>query len=161
MSRRQLCFEYELYESAAALPAADKMLLEKAKSVTGTAYAPYSNFRVGAAAVLDNGDIVTATNQENASYPVGICAERTLLSAVSATHPGRRVVSIAISYSSEGKNDVPISPCGLCRQTLVEYEHRFGQPIRLILGGKTGPVYTIASCALLLPFGFTASDLHR
>ena len=158
---QQFSFDYACFASASELDPADKALLEKARAITAAAYAPYSNFKVGAAAVLDDGRIVTATNQENASYPVGICAERTLLSAESAMHANKRILTLAISYASEGKNDRPISPCGLCRQSLAEYEQRSQQPIRLLLGGQTGAVYIIPDCVSLLPLGFSGEDLNR
>lgn len=158
--KQQFSFAYTVYDSAEELPAADKSLLEKARAATGDAYAPYSRFNVAAAARLNDGSLVTATNQENASYPVGICAERTLLSAVSALYPGQKIDTIALSYASGENTDRPVSPCGLCRQTLVEYEERFSQPIRLVLGGQTGPVYVIPSCADLLPLRFTAAYLN-
>lgn len=158
--KQQFSFAYTVYDSAEELPAADKSLLEKAREATGDAYAPYSRFKVAAAARLSDGSLVTATNQENASYPVGICAERTLLSAVSALYTGRKIDTIAVSYAGGGNDNRPVSPCGLCRQTLVEYEERFLQPIRLVLGGQAGPVYVISSCADLLPLRFTAAHLN-
>ena len=92
--------------------------------MTEQAYAPYSNFHVGAVAKLENGEIVAGTNQENASYPVGICAERVLLGSAATLHPDVAIESIAISYNSEKvKSDHPISPCGMCRQSLLEYEN--------------------------------------
>ncbi len=130
-------FSYQVFESAAELPAAYRTLLEKAKAITGNAYAPYSQFFVGAAALLANGEVITATNQENASSPVGICAERVLLSAISAVQAGTPVNAIAISYSNQktGISKQPVFPCGICRQSLLEYQLRQQQPITLVLGG--------------------------
>lgn len=153
-------FSYEEFASIDELPSADALLLKRAQEVTRHAYAPYSNFRVGAAARLDNGEIITGTNQENASFPAGICAERTLLSAAASFFPGVGVETLAVSYVNEsGPSDRPISPCGICRQSLQEAEQRSGRPIRLILGGQTGKVYVIAAAGQLLPFAFTSEEL--
>ena len=153
-------FSYEVYASPEELTPADAALLKKAKEVTAQAYAPYSRFRVGAAAILDNGELVTGTNQENASYPAGICAERVLMSTAASLYPGIPIDTLAISYYNEnGPSDNPISPCGICRQSLQEFEQRTGKPIRLILGGGKEPVYIIPQSSLLLPFAFTADEL--
>lgn len=153
-------FPYEIYDSADELDPADAALLKKAKEVTAQAYAPYSRFRVGAAAKLDNGEVITGTNQENASYPAGICAERVLISTASSLYPGIPIDTLAVSYHNEnGPSDNPISPCGICRQSLQESEQRMGKPIRLILGGESGPVYIIPQSSLLLPFAFSADEL--
>lgn len=160
MQHKEYRFTYEEYTSDAELETADQHLLDKAREVTSHAYAPYSHFRVGAAARLNNGQIVTGTNQENASFPVGICAERVLLSAASSLYPDIPIRAIAISYFNEqGPAKQPVSPCGICRQSLQEFETRTGQPIRLILGGQTGPVYVIPQSASLLPIAFVADDL--
>lgn len=160
MKEKKIEFGYEVYENSSELNEQDLWLLNEAKCATGQAYAPYSNFRVGAAAMLANGEVVAGTNQENASYPVGICAERVLLGTAANLYPNVAVKSIAISYSGDDvKSDHPISPCGMCRQALLEYETRLKEPIRLILGGMEGKVYIIKSAGLLLPFAFTSSEL--
>lgn len=160
MSREKFSFDFDVYASIDDLAIADAALLRDAQAATAIAYAPYSHFQVGAMALLANGQKVAGSNQENASYPVGICAERVLLSAASSLYPGVAIETIAISYQGEtGKSDRPISPCGICRQTLVEYETRFKHPIRLILGGKEGKIWVIPRSGLLLPFGFTGEDL--
>ena len=153
-------FSYEVYDSAEELDPADAALLARANEVTAQAYAPYSRFRVGAAAKLDNGQVVTGTNQENASYPAGICAERVLMSAASSLYPGVPINTMAVSFHNEkGPSDSPISPCGICRQSLQEFEQRTGKPMRLILGAEKGPVNVISRASLLLPLGFTADEL--
>lgn len=160
MKENKYEFSYEVYDDSSGLNEADAWLLNEARLVTGQAYAPYSNFSVGAVAMMENGEVVAGTNQENASYPVGICAERVLLGSAATLHPHVGILSIAVSYSSiDGKNDHPISPCGMCRQALLEYETRIHRPIRLILGGQEGKVYIIPSAALLLPFAFTKNEL--
>jgi cytidine deaminase len=160
MKQQKLELLWQEYGSSAELVAADAQLLEQARAVTGQAYAPYSRFHVGAVARLTTGVLVVGTNQENASYPVGICAERVLLGTVANQHPGVAVESIAISYDSERhKSDHPISPCGMCRQALVEFEARMQQPVRLILGGRNGPVYVFERAGYLLPLAFAPHEL--
>jgi cytidine deaminase len=154
--------QYLEVEQQSALSQSDFDLLEEAKAALKNAYAPYSNFLVSAAARLVNGKILTGTNQENASFPVGLCAERVLLSAISSIYPGVAIESIAITYQPQnGNSQVPISPCGVCRQALNEYEIRLNQPIRLILGGLTGPVWIFDKCSELLPFGFNGTHLKK
>ena len=132
-----------------------------AREATVHAYAPYSHFRVGAAARLVNGVIITGTNQENASFPAGICAERTLLSVAGAQYPGVAIGTLAISYHNEnGVSDRPISPCGICRQSLQEFEQRTGQAMRVVLAGETGKVLVLGQSGLLLPFAFSADELR-
>lgn len=160
MKEEKFEFEYKVYNDINELDGKDAWLLTEARKVTSDAYAPYSNFQVGAVAILTNGEIVVGTNQENASYPVGICAERVLLGSVATLYPKIPIESIAISYSSDNvKSDHPISPCGMCRQALLEYEVRLKKPIRLILSGQEGKVYIIKTVSLLLPFAFTKKEL--
>jgi cytidine deaminase len=160
MNKTTFTLEYEVYDSIENLEASDRHLLESARKSTELAYAPYSKFLVGATAKLLNGQLVHGSNQENASYPVGICAERVLLSASSTLYPNIPLHSMAIAYRNlQGESDRPISPCGLCRQTMVEFENRTGQPFRVILSGMEGPVYIIQKASGLLPLSFTKSDL--
>ncbi|MCA6474080.1 MAG: cytidine deaminase [Chitinophagaceae bacterium] len=159
---QHLSFEYEVYTSSDQLSKEDAFLLQQARSITAQSYAPYSKFHVGAAALLTNGEIITGTNQENASYPVAICAERVLLSALSSRFPGAAVTTMAISFHNHKNNKSrhPISPCGMCRQALVEHQFHFGQTIRLILSGQEGEVYLIKDASSLLPLGFSAEDMQ-
>lgn len=162
MQLKEVHFNVEVYKSIDELDKADAALLNTARKAAGDAYAPYSKFYVGAAAMLNNGKTVVGTNQENAAYPVGICAERVLLSSVSSQFPNEPVKTMAISYKSENvQSDHPISPCGICRQTLVEYEERTKTPIRLILSGSAGEVFIIETAKQLLPLSFTSSDLVK
>lgn len=151
---------YEAYNDITELDAADAALLQQAIEISQQAYAPYSHFQVGAAALLNNGEVVVGTNQENAAYPVGTCAERVLLGTAANQFPGIPIRAMAISYrGSKVVSDQPISPCGMCRQALLEYEGRTKQTMRLILGGMKGPVYIIRTTADLLPFAFTSTAL--
>lgn len=160
MQEKNVSFNYKLFDAENELPGAQKELLERARSVTKQAYAPYSRFRVGAAARLANGCIVTGTNQENASFPVGLCAERVLLASVSSQYPDTPIETIAISYESDHvHSDHPVAPCGMCRQSLQEYESRMKQPVQLVLSGTEGPVYVIDNANCLLPLAFTSNEL--
>ena len=153
-------FEYEILEDYGGLSNDDQELLEAAKKATKTAYAPYSNFHVGAAARLSNGQIVIGSNQESTSFPVGICAERTLLNSVGSQFPELSITAMAISYQPLNKGSIePISPCGMCRQSLLDYENRYGAHIKIILSGMSGKVMVIPTAANLLPFGFDGSIL--
>jgi len=160
MKENKFEFSYEVLDDISELKKEDAELLANARSVTRLAYAPYSNFFVGAVARLSNGETVAGTNQENASYPVGICAERVLLGNAATLYPGVSVDTLAISYDSkEVSSDHPISPCGMCRQALLEYETRTGKPIRLILAGQKGKIYVVNTVKFLLPFAFTPDEL--
>jgi len=162
MKENKIEISYRVYDDINELPGEDSLLLSKAREVTKHAYAPYSNFYVGAAAKLANGQIVTGTNQENASYPVGLCAERTLLASASALFPGIAVDTMAVTYQSDnGNSNQPIAPCGMCRQYLQEYEIRVSKPIRLILGGSEGKIFVFEKASQLLPLGFTSDDMSR
>lgn len=146
------------------LPEADRALVEAARRATFSSYVPYSHFHVGAAIALADGSVQTGSNQENAAYPSGICAERNAVWGAAAAHPGVPMKTIAIAArcpenfpagTPEDKcfQPKPISPCGACRQALLEYEHLYG-PIRVLLYG-TDEIYEFPSVASLLPYCFT------
>lgn len=160
MKTHELTIRFEEHVSIETLSPADAELLLKAREATRLAYAPYSDFRVGSAAVLENGHIVVGSNQENASYPVGICAERALLASAAQLHPGQVIRTMAISYHNlKGVSNKPASPCGMCRQALAEQSFRQQSPVRLILSGMEGPIYVFSDNAHLLPFSFSGNDL--
>lgn len=162
MSRKDFNFSYDQYDSIQRLDSSDQELLRLAREATQIAYAPYSKFRVGAAARLINGKIILGTNQENASYPVGICAERTLLSSAATQFPEMPISTMAISYQNEHNDGhYPISPCGMCRQALQEFEERTQHPIRLILAGLEGAVFVIDKATHLLPLAFSGKELKK
>lgn len=154
-------FTYTVFDSIEALTPSDKLLLQTAREATGDAYAPYSYFNVGAAALLYNGEIVKGSNQENASSPAGLCAERVLLSAISSFYPKISIDTIAISYFNKknNKSGRPVAPCGICRQSILEYQLQQQKPVRLILAGMEGEVFIIDNAADLLPFSFSGSDM--
>jgi cytidine deaminase len=160
MKQTSLQIPFQIFKDIHSLDPADAQLLESAKSATRDAYAPYSKFKVGAAIRLLNGHILSGSNQENASFPAGLCAERVALSAASAAFPGIAVTDLALTYVNEsGDGNRPISPCGICRQTLAEYEQRFGMPIRLILGAIRGEVFVFNRATDLLPFAFSSWEM--
>ncbi len=135
----------------------DAELVEKAKQATSGSYSPYSQFSVGAAIRLADGTIVTGSNQENASYPCGLCAERTALFYANAQYPTLPVSAIAIAAKNvNGFLSTPITPCGACRQALLETELRYKQMIKVLLYG-TEKIYCVNSIAELLPLQFTLS----
>jgi len=150
------------YDSIEALDKDAMNLINKAKEATKKAYAPYSNFKVGAAVLLENGLIVTGNNQENAAYPSGLCAERVALFAASSQYPDVAVKAIAIAaHSDEFIIDTPIYPCGACRQVMAEYEYKFGKDIQLLLTGNEGKVLVLKNIKNILPFIFDASKLKK
>ncbi len=133
----------------------EQQLIDSAKEATYSAYAPYSNFFVGAALRLQDGSIMIGNNQENASYPCGLCAERTALFAANSQYPHLQVTALAIAArNAEGFLKTPITPCGSCRQVMLEVEHRQNAPIKIYLYGENA-LYRIASSEELLPLQFT------
>ncbi|MCP9236855.1 cytidine deaminase [Lewinella sp. JB7] len=160
MNQKQLTVSYTEFPDPADLPAADRELLDAATTALPTSYAPYSNFRVAAAARLRDGTIVTGANIENAAYPMCICAEPNALAAAASLKPGMPVVSMAVTVKAPGRIlSAPASPCGSCRQILSEHESRFGHQLRLILRAETGPTYVFDRASDLLPFGFSGELL--
>jgi cytidine deaminase len=133
-----------------------RQLVEQARLATQRSYAPYSRFNVGAAIRLDNGEIVTGANQENVAYPSGTCAERTTAFYAHARYPEARFRAIAIAARDDSGAEVadPISPCGACRQVLLQYEMLAGEPVEVLLAGKEF-VYRLPSVRSLLPLAFT------
>ena len=160
MKKQHIGFDLEIYEGIEELSSSDRSLLEKAIEARENAYAPYSNFQVGAAVLMENGEVVIGNNQENASYPSGMCAERVAIFHAGAIHPGVAILAIAISAAS--KNHVlyvPAGPCGNCRQAILEYENKQNPPISLLLQGQEGPVYKCSSLKDILPLSFGNSFL--
>lgn len=138
----------------------DQALLHAAEEVSKNAYAPYSQFFVGAALRLDDGAIVLGTNQENVAYPSGLCAERVALFSASTNYPNKPIEAMAITVNTtKTVLTEPLSPCGNCRQVIMEYQNKQKKPIRLILGGQGDTVWIFKDSAALLPFGFEAEYL--
>lgn len=161
MAKAQFVLPYTFYPKGEGLSSEDFDLIEQAKAATQTSYAPYSNFCVGAALRLENGVVVCGSNQENAASPAGCCAERTAMFYANAQYPNIAPVTIAIAArraSEEVFLTAPISPCGICRQALIESEIRYRQPIRVLLYGED-VIYELEKVSSLLPFQFDASAL--
>ncbi len=138
-----------------------KKIVTRAKDACRTAYAPYSQFSVGAAALLDNGEIISGSNQENAAYPSGTCAERTTLFYAGAKYPDNAVTKLAIAACKDNVfTATPTAPCGACRQVILETEHRYKTPIEIILYGEE-KTYIITSIESLLPLCFGKIDLEQ
>lgn len=154
MEKLSIHIQYERL-SESELTEADRRLVEAAKKATETSYAPYSHFRVGAAALLDNGEIISGSNQENAATPNGICAERCTVFYANAHYPEAAVTALAIAArdTSGAFTERPVPPCGMCRQVLAETESRHSTPMRILLYGTTG-TYLIEGVSSLLPFTF-------
>lgn len=142
----------------AEAPEVYKELIESAIDATANAYAPYSHFNVGAAVLLKNGKIITGNNQENAAYPSGLCAERVTLFSANAQYPDSKILAIAIAAVADGKQVDMITPCGACRQVLLEVEKRYQHPMKVLLCGKE-QIYIAESASSLLPLSFNGDDL--
>lgn len=141
------------------LSAEEQRLVDAAREATLRSYAPYSHFSVGAAVLLENGETVSGTNQENAVYPSGLCAERTTLFYANSRYPTAAVVALAIAARNEaGLLSRPLPPCGACRQVMLETEQRFGRPMTLLMSG-TEEIYRINGVQHLLPFAFDSEFL--
>lgn len=157
-TNRKIALHYMQHASWKALPKEDAELLRLAAKAARNAYAPYSKFKVGAALRLEDGEIIPGSNQENASFPAGICAERTALHAAMTVVPKGVVESIAIVVP-QVRGSRPVTPCGICRQALVEQERRQEGPIRLLMGIVNGPVIEMFSVDALLPLSFDSKHL--
>ena len=162
MKKATFSLPYQIFSSKEDLPSTDDhRLIDMACQATHTSYAPYSKFCVGAALLLENGEIVCGSNQENASYPAGTCAERTALYYAHACYPKVRPLALAVAARRQGEAHFlrqPISPCGICRQVMVETETRFGATLRVLLYGEEA-IYEMDTAAVLLPFQFNNSSL--
>lgn len=151
---------FKVFEDQTQLPENIQSLVKQAIEIRKKAYAPYSHFRVGAAIALDNGKIVLGSNQENAAYPSGLCAERVAIYQAGAIYPDAKIVTIAISAASDSNPTLtPIPPCGSCRQSIAEYEFKQDAPIEIYFMGETGEVYKSNSINNLLPLSFNSTSL--
>ncbi|TKD59330.1 cytidine deaminase [Flavobacterium sp. ASW18X] len=160
MIKKTISCEIEVYESEKALQPNDKSLMQAAVEARDGSYAPYSKFNVGAALLLEDGIVVKGSNQENASYPSGLCAERVAIFAAGANYPNKKIMAIAISVASQlHLVDRPAAPCGNCRQAILEYEVKQQTPISILMQGAEGAVYKSESLGNLLPLSFDGSFL--
>lgn len=153
--------KYRSYDSKSELSEEDQLLLSKAVEYSANAYAPYSEFQVGAAVQLADGKIVAGSNQENAAYPSGLCAERVALFAASANYRDVEMKSIAVYTASETTIGQQISPCGSCRQVMSEYEVKQRANLRVLLMNSGGQIWEFSSCNDLLPLAFDYTALKK
>lgn len=152
--------KFTAYDSVSELPSEIQLLMEQAIEIRKKAYAPYSKFRVGTAILLDNGKTVLGSNQENAAYPSGLCAERVAIFYAGALYPEAKIVTMAISATSDTNPTLsPIPPCGACRQSISEYEIKQEIPIEIYFMGESGSVYKSDSLKNLLPLLFDKKSL--
>lgn len=159
MENKTLNIQYNVLKCE-ELDSTDKQLVDLAISATKCSYCKYSHFSVGAAVLLANGQKITGANQENAAFPVTICAERAAIFAAQTQYPDQPILSIAIAAATpKGLLKTPITPCGSCRQVILGIEQRYNKPIRVILYG-TDYIYIFKSIKDLIPFSFTDSDME-
>lgn len=155
MQKINITSQFLVYDNISDLPNDIQNLMENAIAIRKKAYAPYSKFRVGAALLLDNGKIVLGSNQENAAYPSGLCAERVAIFQAGSIYPEAKILKIAITGASDSnKTTSPIPPCGACRQSIAEYEIKQETPIELYFMGEIGEIYQSDSIKNLLPLMF-------
>lgn len=160
MKEKNISVNYLEYGSLAEMEATDVGLVNEAITIAGKSYTPYSNFPVGAAVLLDNGAVFSGNNQENIAYPSGTCAERSVLNYVHGNFPDNKIKAIAIT-ALKSTSSVPVTPCGFCRQVIVEIEQKQGLAIRVILHKIGGTTYVFDSAVSLLPLAFEDAYLKR
>ena len=155
-------FQIKEFDSLDELNSEQQLLLAKAKEALQYSYSPYSNFKVGCAILLENGSIVLGSNQENASFPAGICAERVAVSNAVHQYDSEDIVSMAITVKSDDfEVSAPIAPCGVCRQVLLESELKQNQEFTILLQGSEGKIYEVPSAKSLLPLYFFEDGLKK
>jgi cytidine deaminase len=155
MNKVTITTNFDVFETIQELPTDIQNLMHEAVAIRKTAYAPYSHFKVGTAILLDNGEIIVGSNQENAAYPSGLCAERVTVFYAGAKYPEAKILKMAISAASDNTTtSAPIPPCGACRQSLAEYEIKQNTPIEIYFMGEIGSIYKSDSLKNLLPLLF-------
>ncbi|HBS52404.1 MAG TPA: cytidine deaminase [Flavobacterium sp.] len=155
MNKVTITTNFDVFETIQELPTDIQNLMHEAVAIRKTAYAPYSHFKVGTAILLDNGEIILGSNQENAAYPSGLCAERVAVFYAGAKYPEAKILKMAISAASDNTTTrAPIPPCGACRQSLAEYEIKQNTPIEIYFMGEIGSIYKSDSLKNLLPLLF-------
>lgn len=153
--------DFTILKSSDDLDEESKILMEKASEALQHAYAPYSNFHVATAVLLQDGTVVTGTNQENAAYPSGMCAERVALFSVASQYPGKRIKKLLVIAKSASQRELtPATSCGPCRQVMLEFEQRQGEPFEVIMQSKDHLWIKAGSAASLLPFSFSNESLQ-
>lgn len=159
---KKISFSYKVYDSVKDLNELDQKLIEASDQILEKAYAIYSGFNVGASALLENGEIMTANNQENMALPSSLCAERVLLYYCRSHFPDVVIKKMAVSVrATQAIIKEPITPCGACRQVMVEYERNQNSDIPIFLKGEVGEIYELDSISDLLPLAFKTDVLRR
>jgi len=162
MKIRNIQIQYEEYQTDENLRESDRVLIKKAEKALCNAYAPYSEFKVGASVLLNNGKLISGSNQENAAYPSGLCAERVALFHAKSKYPDSVIDAIAITANSDNFDiNHPVTPCGACRQVIAEVESRQNREIRIIMKGQRGEIYVVNGISNLLPLMFKEENLKR
>lgn len=168
MKKERIEIDYLIADSINELEDADRQLFEEAVKALETAYAPYSEFNVGAAVALENGEIVRGSNQENIAYPSGLCAERVAIFAAASQYPGVPIHTLAIAARHRKDLELEnnalsghVTPCGACRQVIMEYERLLEHPIRILTGATAGRIYIIENAESLLPLVFYSESLIK
>jgi cytidine deaminase len=160
MKEVKITATYQVFENKKELPKEIISLFKKAEKARDNAYAPYSNFQVGAAILFENGQIVTGSNQENAAYPSGMCAERVAIYHAGSQYPNLKIKALVITAKSKTKTvDKPVGPCGACRQSIAEYEMKQEKDIQIYFMGEVGKIVKSNSLKDLLPLSFDKSFL--
>jgi cytidine deaminase len=157
-----LYINFEKFDSLDELPLDEQKLVNSAREAMAHAHSPYSNFTVGAAIALEDGEIVLGSNQENASYGMTICAERSALVTVGSQGRQQDIRKLAVMGTSRDfETNEPVPPCGACRQFMKEYEDLAGEPLVILVTGSTGPIHRFVGIESLLPFAFGPKDLNK
>lgn len=152
----------EIHSDESGFSAPEREIIERANLARERAYAPYSQFKVGAALLLANGIIVEGNNQENAAYPSGLCAERVAFFAAASQYPAVEIIAVAITASSSNfLMDHPVAPCGACRQVMLEYQLKQKNPIALLMKGEQGNIIRLSGLTQLLPLYFNEEGLKK
>ncbi len=162
MQKKTIQLDFTEVDSRDELSREDNLLVQKSIEASQSSYSPYSHFHVGAAVLLDNGEVVIGNNQENAAYPSSLCAERVALYHAAATNPQAEVEAIAIyAFSDKEDIDIAVTPCGACRQAMMEYENRSGKNIRVIMKMSDNKFLIAESVKSLLPLNFDGNHLKQ
>lgn len=162
MEKKELKISYQQAQSAEELSVEDQGLFKKAVEAMGNAYAPYSQFKVGCALLLANGEIVKGNNQENMAYPSGLCAERVALFSASANYPGVAVKTLVVVAKPIIEDaSITVSPCGSCRQVMVEYERVQNEPMKIITGSVSGAIFITENAHAIMPLAFFDAGLTK
>ena len=156
---RDIHIQYEIIKITEEKTSSDVQLMNKALAVADLAYAPYSSFRVGAAVLLEDGNIVTGSNQENAAYSSGLCAERVAMFAAASQNPEKKILKIAVAAKNKNGRTTQVTPCGSCRQVLLEYQYKQNHPIQILLLGPNKSMLLFYNADALLPLGFNKFQL--